>query len=118
MERNGSLCHVEIQVSDLARAQQFYGAVFDWDFDAFMEDMVVFGQGESHIGGLMRVDQVDAGHSPSLWFKVENLDATLVAATQAGGTIESPRSPVPGVGFSASILDPDGTPIGIVEYAR
>ena len=114
-----TVCHIEIQTRDLARSQAFYQAVFpNWSFRSFGEDMVVFGEGESHIGGLMKSDQVEPGQSPSVWIHAEAIEPILERVTQAGGSISAPKFAVPGVGWSAVFLDPEGSPLGLVEFGE
>lgn len=113
-----TICHVEIETTDLARAQGFYGAMFDWNFRQFTDDMVVFGSGDQHLGGLMLVDEVGAGRSPSIWVEVEDVQASLDMATTIGGGVVSEKSPVPHVGWSGQISDLDGNTIGLVEFEK
>ncbi len=112
------VCHIEWDVTDLGRAQKFYGAIFDWTFAEFGGEMVVFSNGGEHIGGLMRVDRVQPGSSPSVWIQVASVDETALRAQAAGGTLLKPKSPVPGVGWSAVVGDHDGNPVGVVEFER
>lgn len=111
-----TVCHIEIQVTDLDRAEAFYTAVFGWTFRSFIPGMRIFGSGETHIGGLMEVEQVKPGLSPSVWIQVADLDAILSTVTSHGGKIESEKSEVPSVGWSASFSDPEGSHIGVVQY--
>lgn len=115
---HNTICHVEIQVLDLDRAQAFYEGLFGWRFSSFIPNMTVFGNGNEHIGGLMKVDEVKAGESPSLWFRVQNLQATLDKALELGGTLDSEPSEVPSVGWSATIRDLDGNMVGLVMYTE
>lgn len=110
------LCHVEYQVTDIDRSRSFYEGLFGWTFRQFMPEMVVFGQGETHIGGLMLADRVNAAESPSLWFQVESLDESCARATALGGIVDGEKSPVPGVGWSIVVRDPDGNGVGLVQY--
>lgn len=112
------VCHIEWNVTDLARAQEFYGAMFDWKFQSFGGDMVVFGTGTEHIGGLTKVDAVSIGSSPSVWLETDDLDAHLARAIELGGGCRSQKQPVPGVGWSGVASDPDGNPIGLVQFDR
>lgn len=114
-----SICHIELEVTDLNRSRAFYEGLFGWKFADFaIPDMMIFGQGDTHLGGLMRVDEVHAGRSPSIWFRVEDLDGMVARAQELGGSVVSPRSPVPNVGWSACVGDPDGNPVGLVEYSE
>ncbi len=112
-----TICHVEWDVTDLKRAQGFYGAVFDWTFRSFGDDMVVFGCGERHLGGLMKVERVETGGSPSVWIQVGSIEETLSKASAAGGRTTKEKGEVPGVGWSAVFNDPDGNRVGIVQFA-
>ncbi|HLO99399.1 MAG TPA: VOC family protein [Fimbriimonas sp.] len=111
-----TLCHVEYEVTDLVKSQAFYQGLFGWDFRAFFDGMVIFGKGDEHIGGLMKVESVTAGKSPALYFKVESLDDCLAKAVALGGSAPNERHPVPGVGWSVTVLDPDGNLVGLVQY--
>jgi predicted enzyme related to lactoylglutathione lyase len=112
-----SICHIEFQVTDVARSQTFYEGLFGWTFRSFGGDMVVFGQGEKHIGGLQKTDEVKAGESPSVWFDVEDVETMLDKAVALGGALIEAKKEVPTVGFSGQVADPDGNPIGMVQFA-
>ncbi|MBN9501775.1 MAG: hypothetical protein BGO01_06210 [Armatimonadetes bacterium 55-13] len=112
------VCHIEWLVTDLNQAQKFYGTLFDWEFKAFGEEMIVFGTGSEHIGGFMKADEVVPGNSPSVWLECASIDEVMAKVEPAGGQISVPKAPLPGVGFSAAIKDPEGNPIGLVEFAR
>lgn len=113
-----TICHVEIETTDMERAQTFYGGLFDWNFRAFTDDMVVFGTGDQHLGGFTKVEKVSAGSSPSIWIEVDDLEASLAKAESLGGRIISGKAPVPHVGWSGQVADLDGTSIGMVEFEK
>ncbi|MEQ1936316.1 MAG: hypothetical protein ABL962_20870, partial [Fimbriimonadaceae bacterium] len=70
------------------------------------------------LGGLMKVDEVKCGQSPSVWIQVESVDESLAKAVSLGGSILSPKGPVPHVGWSARFSDLDGNSVGIVEFEK
>lgn len=113
-----TICHVEYDVTDLERSRAFYEAMFGWNFRQFTDDMMVFGVGEQHIGGLNRKASVNSGGSPSIWFEVENLDQMLTKATDIGGAIHTAKHEVPHVGWSGVVADPDGNAVGLVQFAK
>lgn len=113
-----TICHIELETTDMSRAQAFYSGLFDWTFRAFTDDMVVFGCGDQHLGGLMRVEEVSVGRSPSIWIMVDDLDASIAKAQSLGAAVLSPKSPVPHVGWSAQITDLDGNHVGMVEFEK
>lgn len=112
-----NVCHIEYTTTDLARSQAFYEGLFAWTFRSFGDDMVVFGQGEKHIGGLVRTDARTPGTSPTVWFEVEDVDAMAAKAVSLGGALTKPRAEVPHVGWSATVTDPDGNTVGLVQFA-
>ncbi len=112
-----TICHVEFSATDLARSQAFYEGLFGWTFRSFGDDMVVFGQGEKHIGGLIRSEARTPGNSPTVWFEVEDVDAMVTKALTVGGAAAKPKAEVPHVGWSATVSDPDGNTVGLVQFA-
>lgn len=111
-----AICHIEWKVTDLDRAQRFFGGLFDWTFRQFGDSMVVFGLGEQHIGGFEKADTINPGSSPSVWIEADDLDAYCAKAIELGGTIKNAKHAVPGVGHSAQICDHDGNKIGLVQF--
>lgn len=109
-------CHIELDTTDLARSQTFYAGIFDWTFRQFMETMIAFGSGDAHVGGLMLVDKVEPGKSPSIWIQVDDIDATLGSVKSQGGAVVTEKGPVPHVGWSAQFSDLDGNTVGIVQF--
>ncbi len=113
------LCHFELMVMDPGRAKEFYGKVFDWTFqswgdDAPMEyDMVDTG---AEPGGGMMKKPAEAPHPAlSVYFLVDDVDATLAKAQEAGGTMIVPKMEIPGIGWHGMFMDPDGIPVGVFQ---
>ncbi len=113
-----TVCHIEFFVSDLSRAQTFYGGLFDWTFRSFGDEMVVFGSGDQHIGGLSLSKDHRPGNTPSVWFEVEDIDAMVARATQLGGQVISAKHEVPHVGWAAQVSDLDGNAVGMVQFSN
>lgn len=111
-----TFCHVEFDVTDLERAKGFYGGLFEWSFREFGDEMVVFGDGTTHLGGLMKKDEVKHGLSPSVWIEVDRIETYLDKASAVGGSVVSGKSEVPHVGWSAVVSDPDGNHVGLVQF--
>jgi predicted enzyme related to lactoylglutathione lyase len=111
-----TVCHVELDTTDLARAQNFYAGIFDWTFRQFTDNMLTIGCGDSHVGGLMLVESVEAGKSPSIWIQVDDIDQTIAKAQAQGGAVVTEKGPVPHVGWSAQFSDLDGNSVGIVQF--
>lgn len=112
-----TVCHIEFEVTDFDRAQSFFEAVFGWSFREF-GPMRVFSAGESHIGGLFKADVVKPMTFTAIWIQVEDVEACAGRASTSGGTTLKGKYEIPGVGWGAEIADPDGNPIGLVEFPK
>ena len=105
--------HFEIGCRDSAKAQQFYGQLFDWQFSPHGPAMMIdTGAGvgiQGHITSL--------GHEPhnyvTFYVTVDDLQACLDKAAQLGGKTLVPPTEVPGMGHFAWLADPEGTIVGI-----
>jgi predicted enzyme related to lactoylglutathione lyase len=79
---NGELSFFELGVADAGRAREFYGSLFGWEF-------VEEGKGATietpNVPG--GVHGGDAGASPSLFFRVDDLDAALTRVRELGGEV-------------------------------
>ncbi|MCB0047227.1 MAG: hypothetical protein KDD92_17510 [Caldilineaceae bacterium] len=118
--------HFEIHAGDVARAQQFYGDIFGWQFQDWSEyaGMPYFGivtgeEGEPGIdGGLMQRQGDGAGpgapvNGAVLTIGVGNYDAIHERILAAGGMVALPKYALPGMAWQGYYLDPDGNVFGI-----
>ena len=110
------LCHFELMTSDARKCQDFYGAVFDWQFDEqTMPGYTLIHTGTDPAGGIMKKpDNLPAVRLNS-YFNVDDIAATLKKAVENGGKILVEKTPVPGVGHLAMFADPEGIVIGIMQ---
>jgi uncharacterized protein len=113
-----TVCHIEFDSTNLERSQRFFEGLFGWNFRVFSDEMVVFGTDEGHIGGLQKAGSVTPGDSPSVWFHVADVEEMLERATASGGRVLKGKSEVPNVGWSGQVADPDGNPVGLVQFAE
>jgi predicted enzyme related to lactoylglutathione lyase len=110
----GTPSWVELMTPDQSAAQQFYGALFGWEFNDF--DMGEMGhyyiptlQG-SEIGGISGQMPGMEGH-PAFWgvyLAVDDVDATTAKVEAAGGKVGAGPFDVNDNGRMASIQDPTG----------
>src|SRR5437879_12688332 len=100
--------HFEIPAVDPDRAAKFYQKVFAWKFDKWTGPMEYWmvttgAEGTPGIdGGLMRNTNVK---STTNTVGVESVDAAIKAATDAGGKLVMPDTPIHGVGYFAYCAD-------------
>lgn len=110
--------HFEIPAADPERASKFYQKVFGWKFDKWAGPMeywmVITGaDGAPGInGGLMRNTTVKTTTNT---IGVESVDAAVKSATNAGGKLVMPKSPIPGVGYFAYCEDTEGNLFGVMQ---
>ncbi|MEM7608778.1 MAG: VOC family protein [Myxococcota bacterium] len=98
-ERHHRIDYIELSATDLPRVQAFYGQVFGWTFTAYGPGYVgISTGGEREAGGFAKVDELPAppAGSPLVILYSNELDATLRAVTEAGGTITTPPFDFPG----------------------
>lgn len=110
--------HFELPVEDPARAAAFYEKVFAWDvqkWEGVPYWLVTSGpDDEPGINGALgrKSDDFDV---PVFVVEVENIDAAIASVQEAGASIVSEKSPVPGVGYAAYFTDPEGNRMGLFE---
>lgn len=116
--------HFEVHADDPDRAMRFYGDLFGWRFEYYMNDYwsVVTGEeGTPGInGGLVRRrGERPAEGAPVTAFvctlDVTSVDETLHRVTAAGGAVAAPKMPIPGMAWLAYCLDTEGNIFGIFE---
>jgi predicted enzyme related to lactoylglutathione lyase len=98
--------------SDAAAARQFYGALFDWEFELKDEGRysVISYQGRN-VGGILDATETGAVPKRARWLSavsVTDLDASLRSVKAAGGKqLEAPID-VGGIGRVVTVQDADG----------
>jgi predicted enzyme related to lactoylglutathione lyase len=114
---DGSISWFEIDVPDVARAQQFYGAVFPWTFSSMegYDGYAIVEVGGQGIGALQASEAGDpAGRGVTVYFLVSDLEDALGRVAPAGGTVEQERMEVPGGQWIGMARDPFGHRVGFV----
>jgi predicted enzyme related to lactoylglutathione lyase len=117
--------HFEIHAADLDRLQAFYEAVLGWSFRPVAPDYraIVTGEGGRGIDGALlqrRGPAVVDGAAVNAWMctvDVDDVDAYLQRALEAGGALALPKMAIPGVGYLAYAKDPDGNIFGMLQAA-
>lgn len=104
-------CHVELNTTDVKKAKEFYGKLFDWK----LEDMespgggyTMIGVGEGTGGGMMKNPIPGA---PSFWLAyilVDDIQASTKKAQSLGASVMRDVTPVGDFGWFSVIADPTG----------
>ncbi len=106
--------HVELVTSDLDKAKEFYGSLFDWKLEeiAGMEyTLIKVGEGTG--GGMMKNPLPD---SPSCWIAYVLVDDAVVSTDRArslGATIRKEVTEIPGIGWFSIMTDPTGATLAL-----
>ena len=109
---HGQVCYLQMPAVDAARAAAFYEAVFGWQTEHPYQDFESPGLIGQWVPG--RPPASDAG--PMIWIHVADLAQTLEAVTKNGGGITDPPSPDGPDRTLATIVDPEGNPIGLASH--
>jgi predicted enzyme related to lactoylglutathione lyase len=112
--------HFEFVAADPERAQRFWSGVFGWRIEKWDGPqpywLVTTGEDAPGIdGGIMAAaDGFEAGQT-ILTVGVESVDDTTARVQSEGGTVVSPKMPVPGVGWLAYCQAPGGAIFGVLQ---
>jgi len=116
--------HFEIHAADPERAVNFYQTLFGWTFQKWEGPMdywlIVTGPDDQRgiNGGLVRRQGEIDGQAVIAYVctvDVEDVDASVQAATDNGGQIALPKMPIPGVGWLAYCKDTEGNIFGVMQ---
>jgi predicted enzyme related to lactoylglutathione lyase len=115
--------HFEIHADDTARARQFYGNVFGWQFQEWGGIgyyLITAGPDEEPgiNGGLLQRPVPVAGQGSNAFIctvNVTNVDESLEKALANGGRLALEKMPVPGIGWLVYCLDTEGNTFGMMQ---
>lgn len=122
-----SVVHFEIYADDPEKLAKFYSSLFDWVIEPVpgMEYRMVktvdtdanglpTQQGGIN-GGLVKRPEGYEVRAPVNYINVESLDPAVRRAQDLGARITKPRSAVPGMGWFAMLVDPQGNHFAMWE---
>src|ERR1700754_3755196 len=101
-------------VSDLAKAKPVYQALLGVAPEPDSEYYVGFEAGGQHIG-LVPGGGPQGMTSPVAYWHVADIEATLAEVTAAGATVKEPAQEVGGGRRVATVTDPDGNVLGLIQ---
>lgn len=120
-----NVVHFEIPFDDKKRAMKFYTDTFGWQLmDMPAMDYVIAQSVEvddqqrpkhpGAINGGLFARPKDAPH-PTIYVNVSSVDDTIKNVQSAGGTLVTPKTPIPGMGAFARVADTEGNVIGLFQ---
>jgi predicted enzyme related to lactoylglutathione lyase len=101
-------------VSDLAAAKEVYAALLGMRPQTDESFYVGFEAGDQHIG-LVPGGALRAMTSPVAYWHVPDIEAKLAEVTAAGATVKEPAHDVGGGRLVATVTDPDGNVLGLLQ---
>ncbi|HVA02533.1 MAG TPA: VOC family protein [Acidimicrobiales bacterium] len=101
-------------VSDLAAAKKVYAALLGLEPEADAPYYVGFEAEGQHIG-LVPTGGPQAMTSPVAYWHVSDIEAKLAEVTAAGATVKDPPRDVGSGRLVATITDPDGNVLGLLQ---
>jgi predicted enzyme related to lactoylglutathione lyase len=101
-------------VTDLAAAKQVYGALLGVEPQADESYYVGYVAADQHIG-LVPGGGSQGMTSPVTYWEVPDIEAKLAEVTAAGATVKEPAHDVGGGRLVATVTDPDGNVLGLLQ---
>jgi len=101
-------------VSDLAKAKPVYAALLGVPPSADAPYYVGFDAAGQHIG-LVPNAAAQGMTSPVAYWQVADIEAKLAEVTAAGATVKEPAHDVGGGRLIATVTDPDGNVLGLIQ---
>lgn len=113
---HGDITHIDIPVSDHARATAFYGAVFGWHIaePPGFEGYPMWRAPNGISGGGLAPRSEDF-HQPRSYVEVDSIDEALASVAANGGRTVMGKQPITDTSWWAFFADPDGNIIGLYE---
>jgi predicted enzyme related to lactoylglutathione lyase len=133
--KTNPVVHFEMPAEDMDRMKKFYESAFDWKMNqmgAEMGDYVVVNTTETDEKGMIKnPGNINGGfykktadpmsQHPSIVIAVEDINEAIQKVKDAGGTViggqkrDGTPDEIPGVGLYASIIDPEGNRVSILQ---
>ena len=120
-----TIVHFEIPAEDIDKLRRFYSKLFGWKIEAMpgftdywnIETVPIDDKGmlmrPGVNGGMMKKQNPE--HKLVYYIAVESVDVYSRKIEELGGKITVPKQEVPGVGWWAFALDPEGNLFGIFQ---
>jgi predicted enzyme related to lactoylglutathione lyase len=106
--------HWEIAARDPERLREFYGRMFNWRIGSGPIMAIPAGIGGPEPGPAGHL--IQSGRSGvSLYIQVRDLRESLARAAELGGTVVAEPFDLPDTPTLASITDPEGNPVMLVQ---
>ena len=109
----GQMVHVEIPAGDTAKAREFWGSLFGWQFEEYPGSPTEYHMtrfSETTGGAIYGADGAKRG--ARVYFDVDDAKAAVARVAELGGQADDPQ-PVPGMGWFVTCKDTEGNEFGV-----
>ena len=108
----GQIVHLEVPADDTGKAQEFWGGLFGWEFQAYPgpSEYHMTRIGEEQGAAITNMESGKKGTRP--YFSVDDINAGAARVKELGGEAGDPM-PVPSMGWFAVCQDPHGNDFGL-----
>ncbi|MFC1755723.1 VOC family protein [Thermoproteota archaeon] len=122
-----TIVHFEIPAKDLEKQNKFYSKLFGWKIEKVegMDYCMIYTVPVDKEGMLKRpgvnggmIKKQNPDHKTTNYISVESIDTYSKKIEKLGGNIIVPKTEIPGIGWWAMALDPDGNQFAIMESLR
>jgi predicted enzyme related to lactoylglutathione lyase len=120
-----TIVHFEIPADDVEKLRKFYSGLFGWKIERTPGPVEYWGiatvpvnekgmpQRPGVNGGMMKRQNPE--HKPVNYIAVESVDEYVKKIKALGGRVIAPKMEVPGIGWWALALDPEGNQFAIMQ---
>eukprot|EP01104_Vermistella_antarctica_P018711 TRINITY_DN7038_c0_g1_i1.p1 TRINITY_DN7038_c0_g1~~TRINITY_DN7038_c0_g1_i1.p1 ORF type:complete len:122 (+),score=17.01 TRINITY_DN7038_c0_g1_i1:125-490(+) len=114
MPTHHAINYIEITVTDITKAKEFYTNAFGWKFNDYGPTYAgICGQGQEEQGGLTEdTSMTKVGGGPLVVLYSDDIEASHAKALQAGATISKDIFQFPG-GRRFHFIDPSGNELAV-----
>jgi predicted enzyme related to lactoylglutathione lyase len=105
--------HLEIPADDTAKAREFWGSLFGWEFNAFAGAPTEYLMAQIDDRSGAAIYAADGGkRGTRAYFSVDDIHAGIARVNELGGEAGE-AMPVPGMGWFSLCTDVEGNEFGI-----
>jgi predicted enzyme related to lactoylglutathione lyase len=120
-----TIVHFEIPADDVEKLRKFYSELFGWKIEKMPGPVEYWGIATVPVnekgmperpgvnGGMMKRQNPE--HKPVNYIAVESVDEYVKKIEALGGRVIVPKMEVPGIGWWALALDPEGNQFAIMQ---
>jgi predicted enzyme related to lactoylglutathione lyase len=106
------IVHFEIPADDTARGRQFWGSLFDWQFESYPGPFEYHMTRVSDTAGAAITNMEPGKKGARAYFAVDDINAGIARVRELGGEAGD-AMPVPNMGWFSTCKDPQGNDFGL-----